>query len=156
VLYACDGKWWQHHNGVPEFDGLKLSQDVDACTKYLDVHKVEAEQIPVLKLDVPGQIATGGADGGGNSGFQGLNLAVQFGVRRIGLVGFDMRDDLGVHWHGRHPSGLNNPTRRNFMNWRAAFERAAPLLTRLGVQVFNLSPVSTLTCFPFAKIEDVL
>lgn len=155
MLYACDGKWWKHHKGVPEFEGLKLSQDVEACTSYLDVHKVDAEQTATMRVDDPGHIATGSAEGG-NSGFQALNLAVQFGAKRIGLVGFDMRSDQGVHWHGEHPRGLNNPKTRNFINWRLAFDDAALHLAKLGVRVFNLSPVSTLTCFPFAKLEDIL
>ena len=27
MLYACDGTWWKKRNGVPEFTGLRVSQD---------------------------------------------------------------------------------------------------------------------------------
>ena len=40
--------------------------------------------------------------GGGNSGFQALNLALQWGARKIILVGFDLTDENGLHWYGRN------------------------------------------------------
>lgn len=86
---------------------------------------------------------------GGNSGFQALNLAVQFGARRILLVGFDMNDRGGVHWYGRNSWPMaNNPDHNNFRRWIAAFEGAAPLLKSMGIEVVNLSPHSAIQCFP--------
>ena len=34
LLYACDGEWWKYHKGVPDFTGLKLSQDAEDCRLY--------------------------------------------------------------------------------------------------------------------------
>lgn len=103
----------------------------------------------------PGVIGTGGAEGG-NSGFQAINLAIQFGARRIVLVGFDMRSDLGLHWHGHHGKGLNNPKLRNFIAWRRTLDRAAAQVKGLGIEMLNASPVSALTAYPMARLEDVL
>lgn len=87
--------------------------------------------------------------GGGNSGFQALNLAVQFGARDIVLIGFDMTDKAGVHWYGRnHWAGANNPDESNFGRWRSALDRAAPELARRGVRVINGNPQSAITAFP--------
>lgn len=97
----------------------------------------------ILLTETPGTIGDGG-----NSGFQALNIAVQFGAKRIVLVGFDMRLDRGIHWHGRHPKGLNNPQDLNIVRWRKAINGAAVELAELGVEVLNASPVSTLTAFP--------
>lgn len=85
-----------------------------------------------------------------------MNLAVQFGASKILLVGFDMRIDRGVHWHGRHPAHMNNPREENFGRWREAFNVSAPILAGLGVKVINCSAVSTLTAFPVMTIEEAL
>lgn len=93
---------------------------------------------------------------GGNSGFQAVNLAAHFGVRRIVLVGFDMQLRTGIHWHGRHGRGLNNPTRHNVERWRRVLDQAAPALAALGVEVVNVSPVSALTAYPKMSLEEAL
>ena len=104
-----------------------------------------------LLTDRPGVIGDGG-----NSGFQALNIAVQFGARKIILVGFDMRLDAGVHWHGKHPRGLNNPGDHNLVRWRKALNGAAPRLAELGVAVVNASPISALTAYPFQPLLEAL
>jgi hypothetical protein len=99
----------------------------------------------------------GTVGGGGNSGFQALNLAVQFGARKVVLVGFDMTDRGGVHWYGRNRwSGANNPDQSNFRRWIAAFEKAAPVLAGIGVEVINASRDSALNCFPKMSLEEAL
>lgn len=153
VLYACDGKWWEKNNGVPAFQGIKVSQDKRACRLFSDVNYVQlVNRSEELITDRPGCIASG-SRAGGNSGFQALNLTVQFGAKRILLVGFDMH---GEHWHGRHPSGLNNPSPQNFQDWRLAFDRAAPSFAAVGVDVINCSPVSVLQGFRKMDLGEAL
>lgn len=93
--------------------------------------------------------------GGGNSGFQALNLAASphfFGARRIALVGFDMSDAGGKHWYGRNTwPNSGNPDRSAFARWIEAFDNAATELARRGVSVVNLNKESALRCFPFAS-----
>jgi hypothetical protein len=97
ALYACDGNWWELKKGAPEFNGLKISQEAEACKRYPDIKKVEVDRYSnELKLHQWGCIGAGG-----NGGFQALNLAVQFGCDRVMLIGYDMRVDLGEHWHKR-------------------------------------------------------
>jgi hypothetical protein len=94
---------------------------------------------------------------GGNSGYQALNLAVQWGARKIILIGFDMTDRSGVHWYGRNRwIGANNPDQSNFKRWIAAFEKAAPVLRDMGVSVVNVSRDSALGCFPKMALDDAL
>lgn len=93
---------------------------------------------------------------GGNSGFGALNLAVQFGVRRIVLVGFDMRIDKGLHWHGPHKGGLHNPNPANVARWRRCIDEAAPVLEALGVTVVNASPVSALAAYPKVDFAEAI
>lgn len=92
---------------------------------------------------------------GGNSGFQCLNLVAQMAPQRIVLVGFDMRLDKGVHWHGWHEGHLGNPRNSKLPRWRRALDGAAALLTARGVEVLNASPVSTLTAYEMCDIEKV-
>jgi len=152
LLYACDFAWWRLHGGVPQFAGTKVSQDEKACRKPWGVRQVHVtrEQDRLL-LDTPGVLGWGG-----NSGFHALNLAAQFGVRRIVLVGYDMTLANGVHWHGPHPSELNNPMAGNVARWRRVIEAAATTLTGLGIEVLNASPMSALEAYPKVKFEDAL
>lgn len=131
---------------------MKISQDGAAARAYGDVVRVHLRRnCHRVLLDRPGHIGDGG-----NSGFQAINLAAQFGARRIVLVGFDMRLDQGVHWHGRHPPGLNNPRLTHLPDWRVRIDRAAHVLAARGIEAVNASPVSALTAFPFVPLEQAL
>jgi len=104
-----------------------------------------------ILLDEPGVLGDGG-----NSGFQAINLALQYGSAKLILVGFDMRLDLGVHWHGKHGRGLNNPTARNLAKWRGIIDGCAPRLSELGVAVINASAVSALEAYPKMSLIEAL
>lgn len=93
---------------------------------------------------------------GSNGGYQALNLAVLFGARRIILVGFDMTLERGVHWHGRHPPGLNNPRQASVDKWRLELDAQAPVLAAHGVEVLNASRYSRLTAFPKVDLVEAL
>jgi hypothetical protein len=123
-----------------------------ACAKYPGVHQiVVARNRNEILTDDPGVVGDGG-----NSGFQALNLAVQFGAQKIILVGFDMRLDRGTHWHGRHPPGLNNPNEHNMVKWRKVLDGSAAHLQALGVTVINASPLSALTAYPKMTFAEAL
>jgi hypothetical protein len=101
---------------------LKVTADRQAAARYgLQLVKVsEADRVCMAQAGVIGS--------GGNSGFQALNLALQFGARRVILVGFDLNLAGGVHWHGRTPR-LNNPTARTSpggLNASTARRRRSP------------------------------
>lgn len=141
---------------MPEFAGIRISQDEEACRRF-EVNKVRlGDPCNRILVEKAGTIAAGGVDqiSGGNSGFQAKNLTVQFGATKIALVGFDMRLDLGDHWHGRHPNGMNNPTNGTMANWRKTMNENAALLVSLGVDVINCSAVSALTAFPKMTLKE--
>lgn len=151
VLYACDGAWWRVRGGVPDFGGLRVTGDERAARTY-GLQRVRIETAnDRLQLRRAGVIGYGG-----NSGFQALNLALQFGASRIILAGFDMTLADGVHWHGAHGGGLRNPSAQSLARWARVLDAQAPLLQRLGVTVLNVSPVSALTAFPKVSLEDAL
>ncbi len=104
-----------------------------------------------LLLAVPGEIGWGG-----NGGFQALNLALQWGARRVVLIGFDMNLRKGAHWHGRHPPGLNNPSQSGVDKWRARLDEQRPFLDMIGVEVVIGSPNSSLTQYRKLPLEEAL
>ncbi len=151
ALYACDGPWWRAHAEALAFGGLKITQDCEAASAY-GLHLVHVDPAArAFLLDKPGVLG-----GGENGGFQAINFALQAGARRIGLVGFDMTLALGVHWHGPHGRGLNNPDADLVERWRATLDAQAEPLGEIGATVLNLSPASALTAFRKASLEDVL
>lgn len=93
---------------------------------------------------------------GGNGGFHALNLAVQFGAAKIVLVGYDMRLDRGIHWHGKHGAGLSNPTNPSVDRWRRRIDAVAGLLGEIGVEVVNASPVSALENYRKVDFEEAI
>lgn len=149
ALYACDGAFWLRYPEALRFAGLKITQ----TSKGLPgVHKVDVESAHRSMLFE----RFGHLGAGGNSGFQAVNLAAQAGAARIVLVGFDYSLAHGVHWHGAHPPGMNNPSERNMARWAEDLDRAAPLLAALGVDVLNVSPTSTLRAFRRATLQEAL
>lgn len=147
ILYACDAKWWQHC--WPDgFAGMKVAYElpigrygITSVDVRRDCHRIE--------------MAPGILGDGGSSGFQALNLAVQLGARRVILVGYDMRADFAVHWHGRYEN-LTNPGLRQFSIWKSAMDGVARELEVLGVEVLNASPISALMAYRKVGFEEAL
>lgn len=135
-------------------NGLEVFPEIRRIT-IKESHSRERHNAPYVDKILTDEIGTVGS--GGNSGFQALNLAVQFGAKRILLIGFDMTDRNGLHWYGRNTwNGANNPTESSFRRWVVTFANAAPVLADLGVEVVNTSQLSFLRCFPRRSIEDML
>ena len=152
AVYGCDGPWWKSRNGLPDFHGLKLAHDTSVCIAYRDVHKIEVVDHDQMLFDEPGVVGSGG-----NSGFQAINLAVQFGARRILLAGFDMHGAGGVHWYGRNRwKDATNPDDVRYVRWRKVLGVQAKVLARMGIEVVNVSPSSALTCFPHQPLDQAL
>lgn len=146
IVYGCDAPWWRSVQGLMKFKGLKFAYDRGVCGPEYGIQKVEIDN-PGSNNLLFGEIGRVGA--GGNSGFQAFNLAIQFGAKRIILVGFDMRGDSGPHWYGRNDWAMaNNPTDNVYSRWVSAFNATAPALRDRGISVINVSPVSALECFP--------
>lgn len=149
-MYACDPHWWQHYYDevAAEFKGQLWTQDPSAAKQYKLNH-------------CPGHSAQGlGRDMlhfGGNSGYQAINLAYLFGVRKIVLLGFDMQMTNGKqHYFGQHPyhSHGQGPGDFLFRTWRTNFDYLARDLKSEGVEVINATRQTALTCFYRGFIES--
>jgi hypothetical protein len=151
MLFACDAAWWDQYQGCPEFEGQKLTIERRAADRWGIgyVHCMKPDDR--IFMEPKGTVGWGG-----NSGFHCLNLALQFGAKRIILVGYDMQTNGGSHWHGDHPKGMNNPTAKNVARWRRAVDAAAKVAKLQGIEVLNCSPVSALQSYPTATLQEAL
>lgn len=153
AVYGCDAAWWRNVNGLPNFKGLKISQDSMLFGRFRDLQfiKVVSKSNDALFEEY------GVVGAGGNSGHQALNLVAQFGATRIMLIGFDAHGRSGLHWYGRNQGvGRNNPTEEQFRRWQLAFAKAAPVLEQRGIDVVNTSRISMLRCFRRQDLELTL
>lgn len=152
VLYGCDAMWWNAYKGVPGFAGLKITQDEKLKNNDWGIKRVFIiKGHDMLLTAEPAKLGWGG-----NSGFHALNLAVQFGVRAIILVGYDMHLRAGLHWHGSHVRGLNNPTKNNVERWRRVVDEASGPIKQLGIKVINCSEISELRNYPKMSFENAM
>jgi hypothetical protein len=157
VVYGCDPAWWKSVQGLPNFHGLKIAWS-GAALEYPDVRKVEIAKEGKRVYSWSLHPAPGSPiGGGGSSAFQALNLALQWGARKIILVGCDNTDAHGLHWYGRNNwQHANNPDAGCFRRWNEAFDAAPRVLREIGAEVINCSPLTALKTFPVMSIEDAL
>lgn len=149
LMYACDGAWWDtHHEATQAFAGERWTQDLKAAQRY-GLHHITSRREHGLSR-TPGVIHQGG-----NSGYQAIDLMVQMGCTRILLLGFDMQKTGGkAHWFGNHPGNLHKAS--PFKDFIKNFERMAVDAAGLGIEIINCSRETALTCFPRARLKDVL
>jgi hypothetical protein len=153
VLYGADLQWWMKKKGVPDFEGLRVTQALQVSHYHPNVHALKCRRgVHRIITDHTGEIGDGRT-----SLFQAINLVVRAGPpQTIGLVGADMRLDYGVHWHGEHPAGLTNPRPTAIQRWRENIDGIADQLVDLGVTVLNLSPISTLEQYRKVTLQEFL
>lgn len=150
ILYGADSGFWHHYIDARSFAGVKIAPRDQRVTRYCpSVHEIiiprnkHGNRITELIRQPIGHIGSGG----GNGGFQALNIAVQTGATCIMLGGIDF---TGEHWHGPHALQLRNPSIDQMQQWRQMFDAMAPVLRSWGVRVYNLSKRSTLKAYPLA------
>lgn len=152
MLYACDGGWWRRFNGVPDFKGLKVTQDRGTPGRFPDIRRVRCKPgVHEFLLNPPGEIGWGG-----NGGFHAINLALQWGSRAIIGIGFDMSLMRGYHWHGRHPVGMSNPKQATVDKWRQRLDAQKPFLDRIGAEFVIGSPASALAAYRKLPLERAI
>lgn len=143
VLYACDGKWWRHYGPTLTFAGLRFTLDLhvsSVATALKNTGETGLETDP------------SGLRTGKNSGYQAINLAVHLGAKKIVLLGYDMQPgpDHTDHWFGAHPWRTRPP----YGLMKPMFQSLVEPLRALGIQVFNATRRTALTCFPMIRLEE--
>lgn len=135
VLQAHDVAWWRaSRKDWQGFGGLKVAMQASAKGVSPDIHVLT--HAPHLSWD-RGHVY------GPQTGLGALNFALQCGARRIVLVGFDMHDKAGTHWHGKHPLGLRNPPASAMARWARTMDAADVR----DAEIVVANPDSALTAF---------
>lgn len=154
VLYGVDRPWWIANNGAPEFRGLKVSPSPKACNLF-GCSLVELRPRAQIITGRIGVLGCGSNKGGGHSGFQAINLAIQFGASRIVLVGYDMTLERGAHWH-KEGHGVAKADADRVKRWREDMDACAPQFQALGVTVINATPESALRNYRKHPLSNAL
>lgn len=148
ILYGADPRWWLHH-----WPHIQENWVGECHTQPLNWNQTDLERISHTRV---WEISTGSKGlstnpelihGGGNSGFQALNIAALYGQEEtsILLIGYDMHITNGIHFFGSHPKGW---TEGGYSRYVGAFR---------GIRddrIINCSPGSALDWFPAASIKD--
>lgn len=150
ILYFCDRSWWDGPHG----------RSSEVCRKFDTVCR-NFGGIVTLENDIPGikRLRNTGPTGletdpaglrhGSNSGYQCINLAYHLGVRRIVLLGFDMRCvDGSTHFNHRPEQQSVHGFERTLAVMLAKFETLVDPLKEAGVEVINATEGSRLECWP--------
>lgn len=137
---------------VLKFKGLKVTS-ADQLEKYSHVLKIVGRdrKKPLGITDNPNLLSWNF-----NSGGAAINLAYHFGVKKIILLGFDMKLDAGnnQHWHKYYVS--NQKTVQATMKQHLkGFPHIANDL-KGKIEILNCSPVSAITVFPKVSIKEAL
>lgn len=152
ILYGCDPRWWNLHEGCPDFTGIKWSTHDKKGASNDKLEIAEKYGVNIVK-GAPGagySLDPGLIHYGDNSGHQSVNLAILLGSPYIILVGFDMRIVKGQsHFFGDHPRGLFQ--RQEYESFAKKFKPAPE-----GVTIINATPDSALQVYPMMDIEDAI
>lgn len=152
VLYAADYHFWQAY-----IDEVRAK----FCGALWTIDKRAAHQ---FKLNL---VARGRGEGyatelgtintGGNSGYQAIHLAAQWGAARVIMLGYDMqRTDGKEHHYGKHKKGL--PNGAGFKSWIPRFKPLFRDLRLRGVEVINATRVTAIPedWIPRVPLEELL
>lgn len=160
IWYCCDFQWWHQYYTNKEFRAEvgEFYGSLKVCVDYR-IRDQPKWGVKFLYCEKPNDsmvMDLGKVGWGGNSGFNCLNMVVQFKPAKVILVGFDMTKTRGAHWHDPHPKGLSNPTTNSIERWRRVTDNAAQSLRKAGIAVINCSEMSVLKNYPKMDFEEAL
>ncbi len=137
AIVAQDREWWSLHRDAAAAPCLRYSVN-------------DIEDISPGAVKVKGAIVGTGT----NSGALAIYVAVVYRwAQKILLSGFDMNGD---HFFGAHPKPLANTTAERFDTFRRQFLMVKEVCEKLGIEVVNCTPDSTLTCFRMSTLAEEL
>ncbi len=140
-----------------EFQGIKLFLEKKGH-RYPGVYTVKSIDAKTISGD-----PSNGVYAGKNSGFGAMMLAISFGCRKIGLLGYDMKvnhSTMRTHHHEGYRARVTKEVMadedRKLQRFKEEFEEFAPTIQSLGIRVFNLNVESELNCFPKVSLKEFI
>jgi hypothetical protein len=90
-----------------------------------------------------------------NTGAATISVARHLGVKRIYLLGFDMKPDEGgkTHWHGEYKKKINDNL---FQRHMRGFSKIKEDADKLGIEILNVSPHSAIKELKKVSLEEVI
>jgi hypothetical protein len=160
VFFGDSGFYLQNRKELATFPGLKVS-----CNPRVNNPVYAEEGVKFVQRDnrKARGISTrpGFVSWNGNSGAAAISLAVQLGVKRIILLGFDM--DIGPndnqHWHSLYTSANRKnktPRKLPFNRHMQGFRFIKKDAKDLGITIINASPNSVITEFTKRTVNELL
>lgn len=155
VCVFKDETWFEQYKKplLTEFSGLRITDNEIIMEKsYVKNH------IKYLKQAQGKMYGISEVDGShaynGNSGAFAINVAYHFGIKRIFLYGFDMNLTGGFsHFHGDYGASWSVEVAPNHLT---CFPEIARDAKRLGIQIYNVNPDSSIKDFPKITLQDIL
>lgn len=149
-LYACDNAWWAENGPLERFGGQRVTLHGNGEEPPLYPGICSLECTGVSGYDPRyGKIRSGG-----NSGYQAVHMAAQFGYDDIVLVGYDFSaDGARDHWFGRHDGRMDKHS--NSDQWLVEFRNLTDILHSRGVLVRNATNMSRITWLQRATLEGL-
>jgi len=159
VVFFGDSKFFlKFKPDLEKFNGLKVGC-CQAAMKHGWVRSLHRDRKKNLGITTnPKSVSWNG-----NSGAAAISMAVNMGVKRIFLLGFDMKlnEKNDQHWHSlyKKTQTSKNPTERKnlpFHRHLKCFPLIARDAKRLGVDIYNVSPESMIEDFPKITLQKAL
>ena len=149
AMFFGDRRWLQlYGGGLDTFKGFKIT----TAPEHLDTPDIHV----LRRRDRPQGISTDPTwiTWNRSSGACAINLAYLFGATRIILLGFDMHAHDGRrNFHDDYPTPRRNPPYSAFLE---PFPAMAKDCRRLGVQVLNATPDSSIKVWPIVHPEFIM
>jgi hypothetical protein len=152
LFFGDSGFWKKWKEDILTFEGLKIT-----CSDNLEDPAGHVKRIRKNRgKDLGITFNQKAVSWNYNSGGAAINLAVNFGVKRIILLGFDMQLDSenNQHWHKFYKGNAKTVRATLVKHLRGFPKMAVDLKDR--VEIINCSPDSLIDCFPKMNINDVI
>lgn len=157
VFFGDNGFYLRFKRDLASFPGLKISANSqpgrDGFVKCLGRDGSHTKGISMR----PGYVSWNY-----NSGAASISIAAQTGAKRIILLGFDMNlgKDKMQHFHNVYARGPVTDDRRlrklPFPRHLRGFPNIAQDAKKLGIEILNASPNSSIDSFPKYTVKELL
>lgn len=155
MFFGDDSTWNEEKFDLMKFPGLRVT-----CCEGIP------DNLPLKYLIRDGGHKTGLSSDPGmvawnyNSGAAAINFAVHTGVKRIILLGFDMKldNEENQHWHKLYINQLHTPKETiesTLSKHLRGFPEIAEDAKKLGIEIINANPYSAITDFPRMNLKDI-
>lgn len=148
-LHGSDFKWWNWNRTIaPKFPGIRTTLCDTVPAPWVTGRLISTG-------DTGFDVTPGNVRHGSNGVYQAMHCTIKTGVKKIVLVGVDMRpaESGETHWHGRHQDGIVTDYAETMI---PKFETLKPALLKYGVKVVNCSPGSALRAFRTGDLQEEL